>query len=114
MDDRLMRTVEVDLSKERMKFSAGHFTIFKGAPLAINSATYSGNIFTPNRLDYAIRSIAANTLLVLRPGERVQPNRFFKDNVAAGGQRVVLPTGSDIRSVADWMHNLDHGLHLQG
>ena len=28
MDDRVMRTVEVDLSKERMKFSAGHFTIF--------------------------------------------------------------------------------------
>ena len=28
MDDRVMRAVEVDLSKERMKFSAGHFTIF--------------------------------------------------------------------------------------
>jgi len=28
VDDRVTRTVEVDLSKERMKFSAGHFTIF--------------------------------------------------------------------------------------
>ncbi|EQD50251.1 hypothetical protein B1A_13514, partial [mine drainage metagenome] len=26
-----MRSVEVDLSKERMKFSAGHFTVFSAS-----------------------------------------------------------------------------------
>lgn len=36
-----MRAVEVDLSKERMKFSAGHFTISSGVasrPSLINGA----------------------------------------------------------------------------
>jgi len=29
---------------------------------------------------------------VLRPNEKVKPNRFFKTNVADGGQRIVMPT----------------------
>ncbi|CDH43543.1 heparinase II/III domain-containing protein [Candidatus Contendibacter odensensis] len=94
-------------------YDAGHFSLFKGAPLAINSGAYGG-FFSPNRLNYAIRSIAKNTLLILRPGEKVQPNRFFADNVADGGQRVVLPTGSAIRDVQHWLDNRDKGLHLEG
>ncbi len=93
-------------------YDAGHFSLYKGRPLAVNSSTY-GPFTGSNRLYYSIRSIAKNTLLVLRPGERVVPNRLFEHNVADGGQRVVLPTGSGIRSVDHWMDNLDRGLHLR-
>lgn len=94
-------------------YDAGHFSLFKGAPLAINSSLY-GDYFGPNRLNYAIRSIAKNTLLILRPGEKVRPNRFFNNNVADGGQRIVIPTGSAINSVRDWLDHRGKGLHLEG
>ncbi|MBL8247852.1 MAG: heparinase II/III family protein, partial [Candidatus Competibacter sp.] len=94
-------------------YDAGHFSLFKGAPLAINSSAYGG-FFSPNRLNYTIRSIAKNTLLILRPGEKVQPNHFFADNVADGGQRITLPTGSVISSVRDWLDHRGKGLHLEG
>ncbi|NOZ52938.1 MAG: hypothetical protein GXP08_07310 [Gammaproteobacteria bacterium] len=94
-------------------YDAGHFTLFKKAPLAINSSVY-GNIFSENRLNYSIRTIAKNSLLILRPGEKVHPNRFFGNNVADGGQRVVMPTGSAIFSVDDWMQNLNARNHYEG
>lgn len=94
-------------------YDAGHFSLFKGAPLAVNSSTYAG-IRKPHRLNYAIRTVAKNSLLILRPGEQVRPNRFFEPNVAAGGQRITLPTGSAITSVPDWRANLNAGLHLEG
>jgi len=94
-------------------YDAGHFTIFKGAPLAINSSVYSG--FTgENRLNYSIRTIAKNSLLILKPGEKVKPNRFFKQNVSDGGQRIVLPTGSTIDNVSHWKANLNNGKHYEG
>lgn len=86
-------------------YDAGHFSLFKGAPLALNSSVYDGNVITRNRLNYSIRTVAKNSLLILRPGERVQPNRFFPDNVADGGQRVVIPTGSSVTSLNDWFKN---------
>lgn len=92
-------------------YDAGHFTLFKRAPLAMNSGTY-GQYMSPHRLNYAIRSVAKNTLLIMRPDETVKPNRFFTENVAAGGQRITLPTGSAIKSVADWRENLYAGQHL--
>ncbi len=94
-------------------YDAGHFSLFKGAPLAINSSNY-GDFFGMNRLNYSIRSIAKNTLLILRPGEMVQPNRFFTNNVADGGQRITLPTGSAINSVQDWLDQHGQGRHLEG
>jgi hypothetical protein len=94
-------------------YDAGHFTIFKGAPLAINSSVY-GAYFGENRLNYSIRTIAKNSLLILRPGEKVQPNRFFSPNVSDGGQRLTLPTGSAITSVENWADNRSRGLYLNG
>ncbi len=94
-------------------YDAGHFTVFKGAPLAINSSVY-GDYMGANRLNYSIRSIAKNTLLILRPNEKVQPNRFFQHNVADGGQRIVLPTGSAVQNVSDWVRNLDSGNYFSG
>jgi len=94
-------------------YDAGHFTLFKGAPLAVTSGTY-GDYYGENRLNYSIRTVAKNSLLILRPDERVRPNRFFDDNVADGGQRIELPTGSAIASVADWRDNFDRGNGFEG
>ncbi len=94
-------------------YQAGHFTITKKAPLAITSGTYGGWT-SPHRLDYYIRTVAANSLLILRPGERVRPNRFFAKNVSDGGQRIVMPTGSSIVSVEEWRDNLYGGRHYEG
>ncbi len=94
-------------------YDAGHFTIYKGAPLAINSSI-NGDYKGDNRLNYSIRTVAKNSLLILRPDEKVQPNKFFQNNVADGGQRVIFPTGSAVQSVADWAGKLDNGKHLAG
>lgn len=44
----------------------------------------------------------------------MQPNRFFQHNVADGGQRIVLPTGSAVQNVSDWIKNLDSGNYFAG
>lgn len=94
-------------------YDSGHFTLFKGAPLAITSGTY-GDYTSPHRLNYAIRTVSKNSILVLRHGEKVKPNRFFERNVSDGGQRVIMPTGSAVTSVADWKENLGKGRHFEG
>lgn len=94
-------------------YDAGHFTLFKGAPLAVKSGVYDG-VPTPHRLYYSMRTVAHNALLVLRPGEQVRPNRLFTRNVAEGGQRLVMPTGSAVHSVAEWRENLGAGGHYEG
>ena len=94
-------------------YDAGHFTLFKGQPLAVNSSNYGAYTGT-NRLNYALRTVAKNALLIQRPDEDVKPNRFFKDNVAAGGQRITLPTGSAIKSTQHWQDNLYKNQHLEG
>ncbi len=94
-------------------YDAGHFTIYKGAPLVVNSSSYKD--FTgENRLNYSIRTIAKNSILVQKPGERVKPNRFFKKNVSAGGQRIIIPTGSSINNVQQWKENIRKGKHYEG
>ena len=94
-------------------YDAGHFTLFHDKPLLVNGSSY-GKYFGDNRLHYAIRTIAKNSVLVLRPGEKVRPNHKFKENVSDGGQRITMPTGSAITSVADWRENLGQGQHLEG
>ncbi|MBU2704418.1 heparinase II/III family protein [Zooshikella marina] len=94
-------------------YDAGHFTLFKGEPLAVNSSSYT--LFDkPNRLNYALRTVAKNSLLILRPGEHVQPNKLFKENIAAGGQRLTMPTGSAVRNIKHWYQNLYQGAHWEG
>ena len=94
-------------------YDAGHFTMFKGAPLIVNSSEY-GNYVEGNRLNYAIRTIAKNSLIIQEPQEKVKPNRFFKENVADGGQRIILPTGSAIQSVDDWYKQRSSGKVFAG
>ena len=95
-------------------YDAGHFTLFKGAPLIVNSSQYEEQgFFAPNRLNYAIRTIAKNSLIVQKPGEEVRPNRFFKENVSDGGQRLTMPTGSAITGVEDWYTNYLANKHYE-
>lgn len=94
-------------------YDAGHFTVFKGAPLAINSSMYNG-FFTPHRLYYGIRTIAKNSILVVRPGDSNQPDRLIRKPVNDGGQRLVLPTGSRVRDLEQWSSHLGAGNHYEG
>lgn len=90
-----------DVFTHHAHYDAGHFTLFKGKPLIVNSSVY-GEYFKENRLNYSIRTISKNSIIIQKNNETVKPNRFFKDNVAGGGQRVTLPTGSDIQSISQW------------
>ncbi|NEX21017.1 hypothetical protein G3480_11955 [Thiorhodococcus mannitoliphagus] len=95
-------------------YDAGHFTLLKGAPLAISNATYRGDIAAPNRLYYGIRTVSRNSLLVLRPNERIHPSPLVERNVIDGGQRIVMPTGSSVQGVADWLAQIGQGRHYEG
>ncbi|MGB0766049.1 MAG: hypothetical protein ACPGPG_12585, partial [Luminiphilus sp.] len=94
-------------------YDAGHFTLFKGEPLAVNASSYSG-VATPNRLYFGVRTVAKNSLLILRKGDDVRPTHLFTRNVADGGQRLVIPTGSWLDSVDHWRSELGAGLHYEG
>ncbi|MBK1655687.1 hypothetical protein CKO29_13405 [Allochromatium vinosum] len=95
-------------------YDAGHFTLFKGAPLVISNATYRGDIAAPNRLYYGIRTVSRNSLLVLRPNEHIRPSPLVERNVIDGGQRIVMPTGSSVQGVADWLAQIGQGRHYEG
>ena len=94
-------------------YDAGHFTLFKGTPLVTDSGT-NGAFFGEHRLNYSIRTVSKNSLLILKPDETVEPNRHFNESISDGGQRLTLPTGSAITSVDQWRDNLGQGLHLEG
>ena len=90
-------------------YDAGTFTIYKQAPLAILSGTYAG-FGSAHRQMYYVQSVAANCPLVLMPGERLETTRYYKGPfTSSGGQRVVLPGGSDINSAAMWRRESQPG-----
>jgi hypothetical protein len=91
-------------------YDAGHFSVFKDKPLAINSSTY-GNIHSKNRLNYAVRTLAKNSLLIVNPDEKIPA---LKDAFSYGGQRVVMPTGSAVIGMQDWQNNYQDGFHFEG
>jgi len=95
-------------------YDAGHFTVFKGAPLAVNASRYQGNVNTDNRKYFSIRTLAKNSLLIQKNSEAVKPHRLFTANVAGGGQRVVMPQGSAITSFEHWQQQLYKGQHVEG
>ena len=94
-------------------YDAGHFTLFKGSPLAAGSGVYS-DFFAPHRLYYALRTVAKNSLLVVRPGDENRPHRLLAQRVNAGGQRLVMPTGSRVRDIDHWRSQLGAGGHYEG
>ncbi|TMM45268.1 heparinase II/III domain-containing protein [Colwellia ponticola] len=100
-DGTFMNFKAGDVFTHHAHYDAGHFTLFKGKPLIVNSSVY-GSFFGENRLNYSIRTISKNSIIIQKNNESVKVNRFFKKNVADGGQRIVLPTGSAIQSVSQW------------
>jgi len=83
-------------------YNAGTFTVYKDAPLAILSGGYFG-FGSEHRENYYVRSVAANCPLVLMPGERLATRRHYDHPTAStGGQRITIPTGSDVASTAEW------------
>lgn len=95
-------------------YDAGHFTLFKGTPLAVTGATYRGDLKAGHRLNYGIRTVSKNSLLVMRPGEIVRPDDNFKQNVSAGGQRLTIPVHNPLSDLASWQDNIGQGRHLEG
>jgi hypothetical protein len=95
-------------------YDAGHFTLFKGVPLAATGATYRGDVNAGNRLDYSVRTVSKNSLLVMRPGEEVKPERYERKNKSDGGQRMTMPIRNPLATLADWRENLGAGFHLEG
>ncbi|MEH6813771.1 MAG: hypothetical protein V7677_14650 [Motiliproteus sp.] len=109
-DDTFISFRASDIYTHHQHYDAGHFSLFKGEPLASNSSTYA-DFFSDHRLNYAIRSIAKNTLLIIDPTEKVKPNKHFKTNINDGGQRIVIPTGSALTSLEHWQSQRFDGKH---
>ena len=98
-----------DVQVHHAHYDAGNFTIYKGAPLAVNSGTYAG-FGSAHRQMYYIQSVAANCPLVLMPGEALETTQHYDGPfTASGGQRVVLPQGSSITSAASWRRDSQPG-----
>ncbi|MCP4693901.1 MAG: DNRLRE domain-containing protein [Desulfobacterales bacterium] len=71
-------------------FDQNSFTLFKHAPLALDSGVYSGDGLSEHDINYYVRTIAHNTLVVYNPAEdfsRSRPGASSND----GGQRSVYP-----------------------
>ena len=94
-------------------YKAGHFTLFKNAPLAVSSGVYTGYT-TEHRLNYYIRTVSSNSILIMSPDECQKPNKFFNSCVSAGGQKIIIPTGSAITGTREFMANIQKGKQYQG
>ncbi|WP_448547395.1 hypothetical protein [Thalassotalea fusca] len=84
-------------------YDNGHISLFKATPLLVNSSQYQG-FNQENRLNYSIRSVAKNTILIKRPSDK------YDD----GGQRVTQPLGSAILSPKHWYEQRVAGANLAG
>ncbi len=93
-------------------FDQGTFTIFKNAPLVINSGGY-GDYTGANRLNYFVRTVSNNSILVERPGEVFPQDGTGTCSNDGGGQRITNATGSTITSVDNWLANKTTGKHYE-
>jgi hypothetical protein len=94
-------------------YDNGHVSLFKGAPLLVNSSQPS-KIFSENRLNYGIRTIAKNSIIIQRENERVNIGFNYDNHIADGGQRVTMPLSSGILSVLDWFDKSTKSQVLSG
>jgi len=100
-----------DVMAHHGHYDQGSFTIYAGAPLAVHSGDYV-DYFGAYRLGYFVQTVAVNSLLVQSPGEFGSFSRRAGNfDQVTGGQRVVMPTGSHMVSVNDWLRNLHAGRH---
>jgi len=94
-------------------YDQGGFTLTRRSPLAVHSGDYA-DYTSPYRLGYFLQTVAANSLLVHAPGEFSNFSRQRGDfHEVTGGQRVLMPTGSYVPSLNDWLRNQHSGTHYQ-
>jgi len=94
-------------------YDNGHISLFKGSPLLVNSSI-PGKYYSGNRLNYSIRTIAKNSILVQRANETVHIAYNQNNDISDGGQRVPLPLGSAITTVNDWFEKYNKKPVLAG
>ena len=107
-----------DLLAHHDHYDAGHFSLQYGGLLAPLTGIYGdpGGYYGAYRLGYAIQTVAANSLLVLAPGETSAGLRAVKAapwTALSGGQRVIRPTGFDCLSLEHFEAQRDAGPHLR-
>jgi len=95
-------------------YDQGTFTLFKHAPLVINSGGY-GPYFGDHRLNYYVRTVSKNGILVQRPDEMWTPSGVAPPGgyVNDGGQRIVNATGSTVTTYDQWLANKTAGTHYE-
>lgn len=92
----------------RQHLEAGSFQIYHRAPLAVHTGAYDG-FETNHWLNwYAQRSVHANTLAVVKPGETF-PNARRIPSVNDGGQRAMTYANSARATVSLYRSNLTEG-----
>ncbi len=111
-DDAQLRIRAGDQFTHHQHYDAGHFTLFKSKPIMVDASTYS-SMFTDNRLFKGVQTLSKNSLLVMQPGADYQPNHLFARNINSGGQRLSMPTGSALTSVAHWQQQLRGRAYLK-
>ncbi|KKL59725.1 hypothetical protein LCGC14_2212450, partial [marine sediment metagenome] len=89
----------------------GTFTIFKYDKLVINSGGYGGGYTGVHRLNYYVRTVSTNSILIQRPGEVWDPRGVDPPGgyVNDGGQRLINSTGSVMPSYEYWLANKTAG-----
>ncbi|WP_275794300.1 hypothetical protein [Aliiglaciecola sp. CAU 1673] len=95
-------------------YDAGHFTFFYKHPLLVDGGVYSRNYYKDSRLNYSLRTVAKNSILLPMHGEEIRPNKFFTQNVNEGGQNILMPTGSAIVSTSHWRKRSERTDRPQG
>jgi len=92
----------------------GTFTMFKNTKLVINSGGY-GDYTGVHRLNYYVRTVSANSILIQRPDETwsargvAPPGGYVND----GGQRLINQTGSVLPSYEYWLANKTAGKNYE-
>jgi len=100
-----------DWFTRRQHLEAGSFQLFRRAPLAAHTGTWDGHE-TRHWLNWlAQRSIHANTIAVVRPGEAF-PNARMIPSVNDGGQRAMPYAARGRASVVEHRSNLTAGDQL--
>ncbi|KPK84624.1 MAG: hypothetical protein AMJ81_05120 [Phycisphaerae bacterium SM23_33] len=95
-------------------YDQGTFTLFKHDKLVINSGGY-GPYTGDHRLNYYVRTVAKNGILVQRPDEMWTPPSVTPPSGWAndGGQRIVQATGSTVSSYENWLANKTSGWNYE-
>ena len=94
-------------------YDAGHFTLFKGAPLMVDAAQYNGSVITPRRLHHDIRTLSKNSLLIQQQDEVISRDSEAQ-HVITGGQRVVMPKANTLSDFAQWQQSLNESGAIRG